>query len=290
MQRSVLVVVSDPTGGTPDAFAVADIQQPQVSVLDSGITRGDGIFETVAVFDGRVSGLEAHLARFAGSARLLDLPTPSATLWRRACGAALERLEPTPEATLRLVMTRGAGDGGAHGWVIAAASADHTAVRRDGVRVVLLERGIPRDSPANAPWLLVGAKTLSYAINAAALREAARRGADDAVFVSSDGFLLEGPTSSLLYRSGTRMGSPATGATLAGTTQFALFDWARQHGMSAGTDDITPDGLRATDAAWLVSSGRLAVPIREIDGHAHPVDHTLTGVMNDWLRSAATPE
>ena len=290
MQRSSLVLVTDPTGRAAVPFHTADASAPQLSVFDSAVTRGDGVFETVAIFDGRVSGLDAHLGRFARSAALLDLPAPSPETWRSACAAALDAMEPVPEATLRLVLTRGTGDGVPSAWVVAAASADHTIARTEGVRVSLLNRGIPRESPADARWLLAGAKTLSYAVNAAAQREAARRGADDAIFVSSDGYVLEGPTSSVVYRVGNRFGTPETGATLAGTTQFAVFTWARRQGFETGTDLITPDQLRGVDAAWLVSSGRLAAPIREIDGQAHPVDTTVTPAVNAWLRRGDGPE
>ncbi len=54
----------------------------------------------------------------------------------------------------------------------------------------MLDRGYRHDAERTSPWLLAGAKTLSYAVNRAMLREAARRGADDAIFVSSDGYVL----------------------------------------------------------------------------------------------------
>ncbi|MFV0451534.1 MAG: aminotransferase class IV [Propioniciclava sp.] len=66
------------------------------------------------------------------------------------------------------------------------------------LRVVTLDTGRASDAFTRSPWLLGGVKTLSYAVNAAAAREARRRDADDVIFTSSDGYLLEGPTSGLL--------------------------------------------------------------------------------------------
>ena len=70
--------------------------------------------------------------------------------------------------------------------------------RANGVSVVTLDRGVSRDAARRAPWLLLGAKTLSYAVNMAALRHADSLGAEDVVFISTDGYVLEGPTSTVV--------------------------------------------------------------------------------------------
>src|SRR5690625_7099343 len=70
------------------------------------------------------------------------------------------------------------------------------------MKVVTLDRGLASTVVDTSPWLLPGAKTLSYAVNMAATREAVRRGAEDVLFVSTDGYALEGPTSTLLVRHG----------------------------------------------------------------------------------------
>src|SRR5690625_7651259 len=70
------------------------------------------------------------------------------------------------------------------------------------MNVVTLDRGRASTVVDTSPWLLPGAKTLSYAVNMAATRQAVRRGAEDDLFVSTDGYALEGPTSPLLVRHG----------------------------------------------------------------------------------------
>lgn len=95
-----------------------------------------------------------------------------------------------------------------------------------------------------APWLLLGAKTLSYAVNMAALREAHRRGADDAIFLSSDGFVLEAPTASLILRFDDRFVTPApNGGILHGTTQLSVYEYLAAQGFDVGYDRIPATDL-----------------------------------------------
>lgn len=168
----------------------------------------------------------------------------------------------------------------------AAPAADFAAVRRNGVKVVTLDRGYDLGAAERAPWLLLGAKTLSYAVNMAALREAKRRGADDAIFLSSDGFVLEAPTASLILRVGDRFTTPApNGGILHGTTQLSVYDHLLARGFEVGYDRIPAADLTQADAAWLVSSVRLATAITAIDGTPVPVDTALTDDLNTYLLS-----
>ena len=140
--------------------------------------------------------------------------------------------------------------------------------------------------PARAPWLLLGAKTLSYAVNMAALREARRHGADDAIFTTSDGFVLEAPTASLILRRGDTFVTPAPNAgILQGTTQLSLFDHLEQRGFATAYETIPATSLVEADAAWLLSSIRLAAPIVEIDGTGIRHDIALTAEINAYLLS-----
>lgn len=293
MPSQVLIIVNQPSRDAPAGahdrpkFWHADPADAQVSALDLGATRGDGIFETLSIGDGHPQAIDHHLSRFAKSAAMLDLPAPDLQLWREVIIAAVAALDPAPEAWVKTVLTRGVEGGTAlSGWAIGAHSADFSRDRTDGVRVVLLDRGYRHDVEQTSPWLLAGAKTLSYAINRAAVREAVRRGADDVIFVSSDGIVLEGPTSTVVYRRGDQLLTPGTGlGILDGTTQANVFRYAESRGLDTAFELTTPDILRASDAAWLVSSVRHFAPVRAIDGHEHPVDQDFTADVNAWLRA-----
>lgn len=291
MTETVLAVLNQPSRDAAphdpeaDAFTWAKPLEEHIQVQDLGIVRGDGVFETITVIDGRPQALEAHLARFARSAVMLDLPAPDLDAWRQAIEAVCARLDPVREAFAKTVLTRGVeGLGRPTGWVYAAPSGDSTEARTEGISVVTLDRGYRHDVERTSPWLLQGAKTLSYAVNMAALREAVRRGADDAVFVSTDGYVLEGTRANLILAVGGRLVTPRTDiGILAGTTQADVFRFAEQEGIETAYELVTLDDFHRADAAWLVSSVRQAAPIRAVNGNARAIDPELTTQINDFL-------
>ncbi|WP_298944244.1 aminodeoxychorismate lyase [uncultured Microbacterium sp.] len=269
-----------------DTFTVIDPAQPALPVGELSAQRGDGVFESIGVIDGHAQEVTAHLERLAHSAELCDLPAPHLSQWRQAV-AQVAAHAGAGEAVIKLVLSRGVEGGQSPtGWVTVAPATDFAASRADGIRVVTLDRGYPLDAPARAPWLLSGAKTLSYAVNMAALREAKRRGADDAIFTTSDGFVLEAPTASLILRRGDTFVTPApTGGILHGTTQVSLFARLAAQGFAVAYEEVPASTLASADAAWLVSSVRLAAPIIDIDGHSLPLEREPTASLNAYLLS-----
>ncbi|MGK9146214.1 aminotransferase class IV [Plantibacter flavus] len=256
-----------------------------LSVFDQGPARGDGIFETVGVVGRHAQSVDAHLERLAASALALDLPAPNLSQWRAAIVRALAALPGTGQSALRLVLTRGNGASGAPtAWISATPATSGFPERETGVRVVLLDRGLASDVQERSPWLLAGAKTLSYAVNMAALREAHRRGADDVLFVSTDGYVLEGPTSTLVARFGdVFVTPPASSGILAGTTQLALWDHLAEASLVGEYRMLTPHELLQADALWLLSSVRLAAPVSSVDGHDVEIDAEFTASFNRAL-------
>src|SRR5690349_17827175 len=200
-----VTLLIEPLAAAADATAVdgtfreVDASAPALRVGELSTQRGDGIFETIGVVDGHAQEARPHLARLRNSALICELPEPNLDQWQAAIDTAVARLPQRGEFAIKLVLSRGVEHGPAPtAWLHAVPAADFSGVRERGVGVVTLDRVYAHDAAERAPWLLLGAKTLSYATNMAALREAHRRGADDTFFVSSDGYVMEGPTSSVI--------------------------------------------------------------------------------------------
>jgi len=138
------------------------------------------------------------------------------------------------------------------------------------------------------PWLLAGAKTLSYAVNMAVLRYVQERGADDAIFITDERRVLEGATSSVLVakiEDGKKVlytPEPSHGI-LPGTTQGAVFEAARQAGWELGFGPLYPQDLFESDGVWLASSVRLIAPVTHLNGTALAHDPELTATLLNYL-------
>ena len=255
---------------------VADPDQPQIRVDDLGLMRGDGIFETVLVVDGKPRELDLHLNRLARSASLLELPPPDRAVWEARVQQVIDRWSwpKAPEMALKLVYTRGidGGDGTPTGFALGLEIAQKVRdQRRDGVAAVILERGFDSGLAERAPWLLLGAKSLSYAVNMAAGREAARRGADEVIFSAADGVVLEGPTSNLILAKDRTLRTPPPNiGILPGTTQAGLFRAAERAGWSVKIESIELDELADADGLFLASSVRKVTRVHTLDGAALP--------------------
>jgi 4-amino-4-deoxychorismate lyase len=270
--------------GVPGVVVTLDgeLHDPSAPLLfadDLAAVRGDGIFETLLVRDGRPCLLEAHLARLTQSARMTDLPAPDLPRWRAAVAAGVQRwiADGGQEGVLRLVYSRGRESGSPPTAfaTIGKLPARVADARRKGVAAVSLARGLPADGAADMPWLLAGAKTLSYAVNMAALRHAERHGAGDVIFVSSDGYILEGPRSTVVIATELN-GSPALLTPppwypiLRGTTQQALFEVARNKGYDCDYRTLRLTDLIAAQGVWLISSITLAARVHTLDGRLLP--------------------
>lgn len=235
-----------------------DSESARVSVLDHGLTVGDGIFETVKSVDGRPFALTRHLERLARSARGLGLPEPDLDEVRRACAAVLEA-NPAPLGRLRITYTGGVSplgsDRGDQGTTLVVALGDTT--RRPDTTAVI-----------TVPWTrnergaLTGLKTTSYAENVVALARAHEAGASEALFANTVGALCEGTGSNVfVVLDGEIHTPPLASGCLAGITRELVVAWT-----GAKETDLPFDVLDRADEVFLTSTLRDVQAVHRVDG------------------------
>ncbi|HEX5597825.1 MAG TPA: aminotransferase class IV [Micromonosporaceae bacterium] len=251
---------------------IVPADEPVLRADDPGVL-GDGLFETLHVRDGRPWLRDEHLARLARSAQRIGLPLPPtdelAHLLDEVCAAG----PAGQEGALRLVCTR--GPAGAGPTIFASLTAVPAAVvhaRRAGITVATLPLGVPATARASAQWPLAGMKSTSYGLSLAARRWAEGHGVDDALWTSTDGYALEGPTANLVWLDGATLCTVPAAVTgiLPGVTAAWLLAHAAELGWVAEERMMTPEALRTVDGVWFTSSVRGLAEVRSLDGVPFP--------------------
>lgn len=240
---------------------VRDADEALIPATDSAVTRGDGVFETILVAGSRPHDLAAHLERLALSASMLEIAVPPAEAWHPAVAALIaawaERRPEEADFSMRLTATRSGTR-----FATAAAIPAATIAARAGISVILA----PDPFNRRVPYLTAAAKTLSYAINMAALRHATSQGADDVIFTRDDGTVSESPTATVVLAVGDEFVTPPSGP---GT---GILDSITARRLAPRRAPVTAGDLRRADAVYLVSSVRLAAPVIAIDGTPRAFD------------------
>ncbi|WP_371581562.1 aminotransferase class IV [Streptomyces sp. NBC_01314] len=234
-----------------------DIDSARVSVLDHGLTVGDGVFETAKTVDGRPFALTRHLDRLALSARGLGLPEPDLDEVRCGCSAVLAA-NPVALGRLRITYTGGVSplgsDRGDHGPTLVVALGE-TSRRADSTAAITV------------PWTrnergaLTGLKTTSYAENVVALARAHEQGATEALFANTVGRLCEGTGSNVfVVLDGEIHTPPVASGCLAGITRALVVEWT-----GARETDLPLDVLDRADEVFLTSSLRDVQSVHRVD-------------------------
>ncbi|MEU2118279.1 aminodeoxychorismate lyase [Streptomyces sp. NPDC016459] len=235
-----------------------DAETALVSVLDHGLTVGDGIFETVKAERGETFALTLHLERLTRSARGLGLPDPDLDEVRRACAAVLDA-NPMELGRLRITYTGGlsplGSERGDAGPSLVVALGE-TRRRADSTAVITV------------PWTrnergaLTGLKTTSYAENVVALARAREQGATEALFANTVGQLCEGTGSNVfVVVDGRILTPPVSSGCLAGITRALAVEWT-----GARETDLPLDVLESADEIFLTSTLRDVQAVHRVDG------------------------
>jgi 4-amino-4-deoxychorismate lyase len=237
--------------------------EPVVQADDEALLRGRAAFETLRVYGGKPFRLAGHLARMQSSAERLDIAWPGG--FEALAGEALDAAG-AEEAVLRLYLTPGRERSGRPvSLALVSALPDDLEKRRArGLELISL-LGVR----AEAPWLLGGVKSTSYAVNMAAEAEARARGADDAVFVRDDGVVLEGPVTNVWWRRGTTLYTPSLDlGILAGVTRAVMIEAAPAAGYEIAEGTYPLGEVLSAEEAFTTSSVREVMPVIELDGQA----------------------
>jgi 4-amino-4-deoxychorismate lyase len=260
-----------------------DPQVPAVHADDEAVLRGRAAFETLRVYGGVPFRLESHLVRLAGSCERMGIEPPDADRCRELASLALAEAGER-DAVLRFYRTSGrerAGDPQLLA-LVSAIPPQLEELRARGIKLVSL-LGVR----AEAPWLLGGVKSTSYAVNMAAEAEARARGADDAVFVTADGIVLEGPVTNVWWRRGQTLFTPSLDlGILAGVTREAVLELASTSAYEVRDGRFPLDDLRAADEAFTSSSVRELLPVVELDGEPIPRGEAAPALQAALRRSA----
>ena len=238
------------------------LDEPAVTVLDHGITVGDGVFETVQIVNGQPFAMSRHLDRLTVSATGIGLAAPDLDAIRAGAKAVIAGQE-IPYGSLRITVTAGIGPLGSG--------------RFDGEQTLIvaaqsIERPGPTTEVVTVPWprnergALAGLKTTSYAENALLLSRAKAEGATEAVLPNTVGELCEGTGSNVFYvRDGTLVTPTLASGCLAGITRALVTEWC-----DVVERDDTIDVLLTAEEVFLTSSTRAVLPV-------HAVDHRKIG-------------
>jgi 4-amino-4-deoxychorismate lyase len=239
---------------------------PVLYADDQGFLRGRAAFETARVYAGRPFRLTDHLERLAASGERIGLPPLDGLeeLAAQALAAAGE-----PEAVLRLYWTAGREDtDDPTGLALVSSLPPGLDERRaEGLKLASIPLAMEAADRSDAPWMLGGVKSTSYAVNMAAEAEAKRRGADDAVFLGQGDVVLEGPVTNIWWRRDRTLFTPALDlGILAGVTRTTLLEEAGGLGYEVREGAFPLTELARADEAFTSSSVREVMPVVALDG------------------------
>jgi branched-chain amino acid aminotransferase len=274
-------------------------EEAVVSVFDSGLNFGDGVFEGLRVYAGRVFRLEQHVDRLFESANAFDIDIG---MTRREFAQEivdwLRANELEDSFHFRPIVTRGTRfpprsdpkfvSGGP---TIFFVGGPIDPAPLTGVRVIV--SSLRRTAPdALDPRI----KSLSFANNLLPRLEARRRGADDAVLLDAAGFVAEGSTANVFVVTGGELVTPWPRACLAGITRRAVIGLATEQGAGPVVErDITPTELINAQEVFFTGTGAEITPVVEVNGRpigsgaAGPVTLELSERYAALVRSEGTP-
>jgi branched-chain amino acid aminotransferase len=252
-----------------------------ISVFDRSFLYGDGLFETVRISNGKLFRLEAHLQRLEQGARFLGIKLPFAPASIASSAQQLIIANSMREALLRITLSRGVGirgysPKGAGQPTLVMTLHPFGAPTSESARLELAdsEIGAPPRWKAHIASIRLPAgdaiaqfKTCNKLAQVLARAEAESAGADEALLLNTDGYVVEAATGNLFWIQGdTVFTPPLADGILRGITRGVVIELCGQLGLAVTEAEVTPAALKQVDAAFLSLSSYGVVGLSAIDG------------------------
>lgn len=263
--------------------------EAHISVFDHGLLYGDGVFEGIRAYGGRVFRLREHLVRLYAGAKsiMLDIGMPMEQMARAVVDTL--RANDRRDGYVRLVVTRGVGDLGLDPrkckgptvFIIADDIALYPReVYEEGMSVITVTT-----CRVNAAALDPAIKSLNYLNNILARTEVNRAGAHEGILLNSQGFVTEATGDNVfIVKNGRLLTPPEHSGLLVGVTRNAVMELARRAGIEVVEPAVTKHMLYTADECFLTGTAAEVVAVRDIDGRR--ISEEIPGPMTRMLRAA----
>ncbi len=273
-----------------------DRETAKISVFDHGLLYGDGVFEGMRVYNGKVFKLQEHVDRLYDSAKAILLAIPLSKEQMIAATQEGVKRSGLQEAYLRHVVTRGEGDLGLDPRkcptptviIIFDTIKLWPAERYEqGLSVVTAGTPIPHRE-ALSPRI----KSLNYLCHILAKIEGTNAGADEVVMLDSSGYVAEASGQNLfVLKQNTLLTPPPSAGILKGVTRDVIMELALEAGYAVRETLLNRYDLYTADEAFLTGTATEVAPIRVVDGRvigagkAGPATRDLTARFQKYARS-----
>ena len=248
-----------------------DERTAKISVFDHGLLYGDGIFEGIRIYNGRVFKLKEHIDRLFYSAKaiLLQIPMTHAQLIKATVETC--RKNKLRAGYIRLLVTRGVGNLGLNPRSCKRPSVIIIADKIQVYPAELYARGmeiVTVPTVRNLHSALNPAiKSLNYLNNILAKIEANNAGVEEAVMLNAEGFVAEGTADNLfIIKNGELFTPPLSAGALYGVTRQTVIELAQAQGLKVSEPNLTRYDLFNADECFLTGTGAEIMPVVKIDG------------------------
>lgn len=246
------------------------VKKAKISVFDRGFMFGDGVYEVIPVYSGKLFRSEGHLARLQYSLDAIDIPNPLTTLqWIEIFSTLIEHNFPSVDSVIYLQITRGTMEKRDHAWPpdmqpnVLVTCTEQVYAKQDSATAG--EKAVTLD---DTRWSDCHIKTINLLANALLHQEARNQGANEAILIR-EGFAIEGSQSNLfIVRDDIVITPPKSRHMLGGITREIVLELCQQNKIICSEKNISEDDLHQANEIWLSSATREILPIVTLNQHA----------------------